>query len=74
MPMQAPLIKQKDSFILKLHKELYNEKIIQQALAEDDEWIQAGDPLESYVQLELKTVDVDEALDWVNYLIYLHKG
>ena len=74
MKMPSPLTKKKDSFILKLSKKLYNISFIQKALAEDTDWIEEIETSDEYYRLQLKTSEIEDVFDWMNYLIYLQKG
>ena len=70
-----PLKKARNKFILHLNKSLYKDEIVKQAVLEDREWVkEAASSSRGYVCLELKTSDAKDVLNWVNYLIYLHKG
>lgn len=73
--IMMPLLKQEnDAFILRLSKGLYRDEIIQKAVQEDREWVKADAGTASHFCLRLETSDEDDVLNWVNYLIYLHKG
>lgn len=68
-----PVRKEKDRFILRLNKKLYRPDILQKALSKDKDWIKQGATAGDYVCLGLKTSKLDDVLNWLNYLIYLHK-
>jgi len=72
--MPLPLTKAKNSFVLNLNKEFYKGELIQKAVSEDEDWI-CEEPSDNkmYVRLKLNTVDKTDALEWINYLTYLHK-
>lgn len=72
--VRLPLKKEKDSFILKLNKKLYRKDLIQKAVSEDKEWIDEAPASGAYFCLRLKTPSMDDVLNWMNYLIYLHKA
>lgn len=69
-----PLEKGKNSFILRLNKDMYRDDIVQKAISEDKDWIKEVSKSGNYRCLSLKTSDLEDALSWINYLIYLHKG
>jgi hypothetical protein len=70
-----PLLKDEhDRFVLKLNKELYRDDIVQKALSEDKDWIKEMPAAGNYFCLQLKTSDIDDVFNWMNYLIYLHKA
>lgn len=72
--MPIPLKNEKDSFVLKLNKELYREDVVRKALSEDSDWIKEDLKSDDYFCLQLKTSEIDDVLNWMNYLIYLHKA
>ena len=72
--MPLPLKQEKNSFILKLNKELYRNDIVQKALSEDKDWIKVTSSSGDYFRLRLKTSKIKDVLNWMNYLIYLHKA
>jgi len=74
MEMPFPLTKKKDSFTLKLSKELYKHDTVQKALSEDKDWVEETESSDEYYCLQLKTAEVEDVLNWMNYLIYLQKG
>ncbi|MCK5083975.1 MAG: hypothetical protein KAR31_13790 [Candidatus Omnitrophica bacterium] len=58
-----------------MNKSLYKDELVKQAVLEDRDWVkEAASSSSGYVCLELKTPDTRDVLNWVNYLIYLHKG
>ena len=70
-----PLKRSKDNFILNLNKDLYRDEIVQKAMSEDRDWInEAPHSNGRYVCLKLKTSNLEDVLDWVSYLTYLHKA
>ncbi|MFA5038973.1 MAG: hypothetical protein WC732_04770 [Candidatus Omnitrophota bacterium] len=71
----SPLQKSpRNSFILRLHKNLYDQKILERMLKEDKEWIKPLKPSDkNYHLLECKTTSLSDVLEWANYLFYLNK-
>lgn len=74
MEMPFPLTKQKNNFVLKLSKELYKNDTLKKALAEDKSWVQEKEASDKYYCLQLNTSEIEDVLNWMNYLIYLQKG
>ncbi|MBL7197985.1 MAG: hypothetical protein ISS47_07785 [Candidatus Omnitrophica bacterium] len=72
--MLKPIRKQRNSFIVQLNKALYKGEIVKRAIDEDKEWISLSKPVGRYLPVELKTQDLDDVLNWLNYLLYLHKS
>lgn len=71
--LPAQLTKQDTGFTLKLNKLLYREEVIQKALEEDKDWVEAQSASDIYHQLKFNTSDVEDVYNWMNYLIYLNK-
>lgn len=70
-----PLKKIKNKFILSLNRDLYRDEIVQKAMSEDRDWVNEAPHSNSrYVRLKLKTSNLEDVLDWVSYLTYLHKA
>ena len=72
--MPLPLTKDKNSFFLRLNKGLYRNDVVKKALSEDKDWVSEASADDNYFCLELKTTDIDDVLNWMNYLIYLNKA
>ena len=71
LPIQK---KQKNSFIVKLHKDLYPKKLLEGLIGEDKEWVtlvKLNDA--SHFQVEFTTPRVTDVLEWTNFLFYLSK-
>lgn len=73
MKILFPLKKNDEGFLLRLNKALFREDIIQKAVVEDQDWVGEVSCADNYFCVQLKTRELDEALHWANYLIYLHK-
>ncbi len=71
--LPGQLVKEKNNFTLKLNKKLYRNDVVQKALTEDKDWIEAVPMSGNYFCLKLLTSDIDDVLNWMNYLIYLNK-
>ena len=68
------LSKEGNNFILRLNKNIYSFDIIQKALIEDKDWVEEIPELEQYFCVKLNTSDLEDVLNWANYLIYINKG
>jgi len=69
-----PIKKVNDDFVLNLNRSLYGDDIIQKAISEDGDWVEeTSNSTEEYITLKFQTTDSEDVLNWVNYLIYLHK-
>lgn len=72
--MPALLKKEKNSFLLDLNTDLYRDDIVKKALSEDKDWVKAATAREKdHIRLRFNTADITDVMDWMNYLIYLHK-
>ena len=65
--------KEKNRFLLSLHRDLYPEDVLAKALKEDKSWVSKKKTRSPYQILEFKTEDETDVLDWANYLLYLRK-
>lgn len=69
-----PLInKARNSFILKINKNLYKNDAIAKAVNEDRDWVVSLPSTRQYTCIEFKTNDIKKVLEWSNYLLYLNK-
>jgi len=68
-----PLRKEKDSFILRLNKKLYNSDFLSKAISEDRGWVKEIPAADGYFSIKCYTLKIEDVLRWLNYLIYLHK-
>jgi len=73
MKTPFPLKKNNDGFLLKINKMLFKEEVVYKAVLEDQDWVGEVPSADTYLCVQLKTMELDEALNWANYLIYLHK-
>lgn len=71
--MPLLLKKEKNNFILKLHKDMYNSCIVKSAVSEDKAWIKEMPVSGKYLCFKLKASDRKDVFDWMNYLLYLHR-
>jgi len=70
-----PLVKkEKNSFLLRLNKELYKKGIVQKILYEDKDWVEQASTSGDYFCIRLKTLKIKDVFELMNYLIYLHKA
>ena len=68
-----PLTKTKNNFVVNLSRKVYRQDVIDRAVAEDKDWVsKKSGSGKNYVSIELQTTDEQDALNWLNYLIYLH--
>jgi len=75
IPSEKALIgREKEHFFLKLNKGFYDKKIVQKAMEEDRDWIDRIKETKQYFFVRCKTSDMEDVLNWANYLIYLSKG
>lgn len=65
--------KEKNRFLLRLHKDIYSKSILTKVLKEDRSWVCKKTERGSYIFVEFKTDDMTDVLDWANYLLYLRK-
>lgn len=72
--LPTQLAKENNSFTLKLNKNLYRGEVVAKALDEDKDWVEQGPESRDYIRVKLNTTDIEDVLNWVNYLIYLNKG
>ena len=70
---QALLKREKGYFILRLNKGFYDRTVVQRALEEDSDWIAEEEETSRYFCVRCKTSDMEDVLNWINYLIYLSK-
>jgi len=68
------LVKENDSFVLKLNKEIYTQEVLQKALEEDKDWVEEIPSADNYYSVRLKTDDEEDVWNWASYLIYINKG
>ncbi|MDD5020060.1 MAG: hypothetical protein PHH75_08090 [Candidatus Omnitrophica bacterium] len=71
LPLQK---KGKNSYIIKLHKDLYKQEPLERLLKDDKGWarnLKAKDKI--YHHCELKNAELKDVLEWANYLFYLNK-
>lgn len=67
--------KGKNSFVLRLHKNLYKKEALERLLKEDKKSVRiSSSPKEKdFYFVELKTGRLKDVLEWSNYLFYLNK-
>lgn len=66
--------KGKNSFVLKLHKDLYKQEPLDRLLKEDKGWVKELKTKDkSHRHCELKNAQLKDVLEWANYLFYLNK-
>lgn len=63
--MKEIIQKNKNNFILQLSYEIYPREVVEKAAAEFPDFVSfKGD------NIEIETDDVEDVLEWLNYLIY----
>jgi hypothetical protein len=66
--------KGKNSYIIKLHKDLYKQEPLERLLKEDKGWVRSLNAKDkTYRHCELKNAELKDVLEWANYLFYLNK-
>jgi hypothetical protein len=65
--------KEKNRFLLNLHKDIYPKSILAKAIKEDKSWVRKKKTRSPYEIIEFKTTDMTDVLNWANYLLYLRK-
>jgi hypothetical protein len=71
LPVQK---KGKNSYTLKLHKDLYKQEPLERLLKEDKGWVRNLNAKDkAYYHCELKNAQLKDVLEWANYLFYLNK-
>jgi len=70
--MKKLLENKKTCFILSLNKKIYKRRIIHKAVKEED-WISLAPAKGQYFKVMMKTGKKEEALGFVNFLLYRHR-
>jgi len=71
-----PLVKkEKNSFLVKLNKNLYGKNVVEKLAADDREWVKVlpANKNKQFYFVELNTPNYKDVLEWTNYLFFLSK-
>jgi hypothetical protein len=71
LPLQK---KGKNSYCVRLNKDIYRQVALDRLLQEDKDWVRRLPTKDkNYYHCELTTPSFQDVLEWLNYLFYLNK-